>query len=143
MDSNPTTKDPGKWDRIDIFWPYCVLIAVNIYILGPIGILLIARYYKKRKIRMYDTRRPELVTILNCASVFIIMIYLPLHILCFEILWKNNGEWQEWYVQRLYCCFFERSTLHLFCSQVRNRVVLDNAAPLLRTDAVADIFELF
>lgn len=102
MDSHSGAEDPGRWNRIDIFLPYCVLIAVNIYILGPTGIILTARYYEKRNRPMYDTRRPGLVTILNCASIFIIMIYLPLHILCFEIFWRNNGEWQEWSVWSLH-----------------------------------------
>lgn len=53
---------------------------------------------------MYDTRRPGLVTILNSVSIFIIMIYVPLHILFFEILWENNGTWQEWYVKLFPLC---------------------------------------
>ena len=90
--------DPGDWERIDALWPYCVLIIVNVLILSPICIRLTWSYYQKRDDHMYDTRRPGVVTILNCASIFMIMTYLPLHILCFEILWKNNGEWQEWCV---------------------------------------------
>ena len=94
MDSG---SDPLEWDRIDMFWPYCFLIALNLCILGPIGIVLTYSYYQKRKEHIYSARRPELVVRLNIASIFFIMVYLPLHILWFEILYQRNGGWQEWW----------------------------------------------
>ena len=46
---------------------------------------------------IYSARRPGLVVKLNIACILFIMIWLPLHILAFEILWQNNGVWHEYW----------------------------------------------
>lgn len=99
--------DPGEWERIDMFWPYCVLMAVNVCILGPICVVLTMSYHGKRHKAMYSGRAPGLVMMLNCAAIFMLTIYIPAHIIFFEILWKNNGKWTEWYVLFLFVaqCF--------------------------------------
>ena len=97
MQATGAGDNPEEWDRIDMFVPYCVLIAVNIDILGPISIYLTSSYYQKRKEHIYSARRPEFVHTLNIASILFIMVVLPIHILIFEILWVNNGGWTEWY----------------------------------------------
>ena len=133
MHSNSAGEDPDDWERIDTFWPYCALIVVNIFILGPISIILTAKYYEKRNDDMYHTRRPELVTILNWASIFIIMIYLPLHIGVFEILLDNNGDWREWYVQSILFLSIRRIVIYFVFSESNLRSVLLIGTKLLRT----------
>ena len=101
LDAGIHPDHPLDWDRIDLSLPYCALIILNLCILGPIGIVLTYSYYQKRKEHIYSARRPGLVLILSIVSILFIMVYVPVHILLYEILWKNNGGWEEWYIAHL------------------------------------------
>lgn len=81
----------------DMTIPYYVLMALNINIIGPFGLWLTAGYYKKRHQYRYNARRPELVVFHNLFSLFFVVVYIPLHIIFFEILWDNNDTYAEWW----------------------------------------------
>lgn len=91
-----TTNEPAS-EPYDMAIPYVVLMAFNIYIIGPVGLWLTAGYYKKRHTYGYNQRRPGLVVFHNLFSLFFVVVYLPLHIIFYEILWDNNNTDYEWW----------------------------------------------
>lgn len=76
---------------------YCVIIAFNICFVAPIGIWLTRRYYQTCRTYPYCARRPKLVIFQNLFTLFFVSIYIPLHIIFFEILWDNNDTYAEWW----------------------------------------------
>ena len=76
---------------------YFALIAFNICVIGPLGLWLTAEYCKKRHDQRYKARRPKLVVFQNVFSLFFVVIYIPVHITFFEILWDNNNTDSEWW----------------------------------------------
>lgn len=91
-----TTTEPVP-DAHDMSSFYIVLMIFIIYIIAPNGLWLTARYYKKRHEHRYKARRPQLVIFHNLFSLFVVVVYIPLHIIFFEILWDNNGTDSEWW----------------------------------------------
>ena len=81
----------------DMFIPYVALMSFNICVIGPIGLWLTAEYYTKRHEQRYRSRRPKLVIFHNLFSLFFVVVYIPLHITFFEILWDNNNTDSEWW----------------------------------------------
>ena len=81
----------------DVTIPYFILTAFNVYIIAPVGLYLTVPYYNKRNEHQYNARRPTLVVVHNLFSIFVVAIYIPLHIIFFEIMWDNNGTDSEWW----------------------------------------------
>ena len=77
--------------------PYIVLIVFNIFGIAPVGLWLTAGYYKKRHKFRYNARRPKLVIFHSLFSLLFVVVYIPLHIIFFEIRWDNNGTDSEWW----------------------------------------------
>ena len=91
-----TTDEPLS-KPYDMTIAYFALMASNICIIGPLGLWLTVEYCKKRHKQRYDARRPELVIFHNLFSLFFVVVYIPLHIIFFEILWNNNNTFAEWW----------------------------------------------
>ena len=81
----------------DMTIPYFVLMAMNIYVIAPIGLWLTKQYNGKRHDYRYRARRPKLVIFYNLFALFFVSFYMPLHIIFFEILWDNNNTVDEWF----------------------------------------------
>ena len=109
-------KGKQKNDKIveyDVTIPYIVLITFNIAVIAPIGIWLTKRYHQTCHTYPHSARRPKLVIFYNLFAVFFVAIYIPLHILGFEILWKNNGTNAEWWESISYNSIFTAVSVSL------------------------------
>ena len=82
---------------VDMSWQYIALAVVNFLILGPISISLLWKYkiHVDRHEHIYTARRPGLVLLQGIIAVVFMCLYLPLHIIVFELWWDNNGTLQE------------------------------------------------
>lgn len=81
----------------DMTIPYFILIAFNLFVIAPVILWLTIGYCKKRHKYRYSARRPTLVIFYNLFALFFVGIYIPLHIVFFEILWDNNNTVDEWW----------------------------------------------
>ena len=79
--------------------PYFVLMAFNICIITPIGVWLTKQYYDEthHDHYLYNARRPKLVIFYNVFALFFVSMFIPLHIVIFEILWDRHGTFHEWW----------------------------------------------
>ena len=82
---------------IDMTFPYLILIAVNIGIIAPFSLWLTKRYHSTSNEYPYNARRPKLVIFYNLFALFYMAIYIPLHLVGFELAWKNNNTVEEWW----------------------------------------------
>ena len=78
--------------KIDMDIPFIVLICINVLLLGPISIGLLLKYgrHVDDNEHIYTARRPKIVLLQGIVAVLFMSVYLPIHIIFFEILWDNN-----------------------------------------------------
>lgn len=96
-ESIQSKSDAESVEQYDMTIPYCILIAINFFVIAPVGSWLTIRYVEKQDKYPYNARRPKLVIRYNMFALFFVCIYIPLHIVFFEILWDNNNTVDEWW----------------------------------------------
>ena len=88
--------DDNDSNPYDMTIPYFVLMALNITVIAPVSVGLTKQYYENRHDYRYKARRPKLVIFYNLFALFFVVLYIPMHIICFELLWENNDTHGEW-----------------------------------------------
>eukprot|EP01084_Bolivina_argentea_P064944 118384_1 len=81
----------------DMTVPFVILICINILILAPITFYFCYNYYLLRDTYMYNARRPRLVMTVMMISIIYICVYIPLHISIFQLYWKNDNTYNEYW----------------------------------------------
>ena len=93
-----TTDATEAWSELDMTWPFVGLIALNVTVLLPISIILLRRYYRHSIIEndpFFTARKPKLVLLQSTIALIFMSLYLPIHIVAFELTWDNNEEIEE------------------------------------------------
>ena len=86
-------------NEIPMKWPFIIFIIISMVIIFPIAVVMSYQYYTLRESYMYNNRRPILVLIFNSVATIFIGIYIPIHIIVFEIYWDNNATYDEYWDQ--------------------------------------------